>query len=98
MKKFLAKLFGITRSDLPGTPEGETAKTTENETTGEINVHGKINDNGQIELKIDWDDSFIAELKANGYNGANEDVIIQMYLATLHRRLMEEQQSDQQFN
>ena len=60
---------------------------------GTIDVHGKINDKGQIELKIDWTEDFIKQLRANGYNGANDDVIVQQYLATIHRRLMEEEKS-----
>ena len=94
MKRFLAKLFGITEQDIQPneTPVAihEPVSTPEPE-GGTIDVHGKINDNGQIELKIDWNDDFIKELRANGFNGANDDVIIQQYLATIHRKLLEEE-------
>lgn len=98
MKKIIAKLFGITSTDIenPATEHvaeerADPTPVSQSPTPGEIEVHGKIRENGQIELKIDWNDEFIKELKANGYNGANEEVIIQQYLATLHRRLLEEE-------
>lgn len=97
MKKFITWLFNITPADVAITVEPTEVQTVEvesptksDELVGGIDVSGRVRENGQIELKIDWNDEFIKELKANGYNGANEDVIIQQYLATLHRRLMED--------
>lgn len=42
-----------------------------------------------IEIKLDWNNSFIVYLTENGITGDNEDVIVQKWLALLYQGLIE---------
>ena len=99
MKKFLAKLFGISAKDLnvDDSWDDDIELFDNDDVQGGIDVRGEVNSKGQIQLKVDWDDEFIATLKTHGYNGANDEVIVQQYIATIHRRMMEEE-NDGQFS
>jgi len=103
-QRTIANIFGIkTEQPIPIVPEVIAApappptppKVEEEE--GKIEVDGYINDKGQIALKVDWNDAFIKELKKAGYNGANDEVIIQQYLATMHRNLLAEEKTNNDF-
>jgi len=37
-----------------------------------------------LELTLDWNDAFIAYLRANGYHGTSEESIIQQWLGKLY--------------
>lgn len=37
-----------------------------------------------VELALDWNDEFIAYLRANGYHGVTEEAIIQHWLGDLY--------------
>jgi hypothetical protein len=47
----------------------------------------KINDDGQIELQLDWNSPFIKYLRLNGFRGATDDIIVQQWLLGLDRVL-----------
>ena len=46
-------------------------------------VHGSIGKDNQINVKLDWNDSFINSLKAQGFEGDDEDDLIRAYLAVV---------------
>jgi len=50
-------------------------------------VGEKINDDGQIELQLDWNAPFIKYLRLNGFRGATDDIIVQQWLVGLDRVL-----------
>lgn len=50
-------------------------------------VGEKINDDGQIELQLDWNAPFIKYLRMNGFRGATDDIIVQQWLVGLDRVL-----------
>lgn len=43
-------------------------------------VSDKIDPVRGIELKLDWDDDFIRYLRANGYHGASDEIVVQKWL------------------
>jgi hypothetical protein len=43
-------------------------------------VHSDITEDGQVKLKLEWNDAFIRMLQANGFQGDSEDDLIQNYL------------------
>lgn len=72
----------------------EITKDAETESDEPIfDIHTDIVD-GQIRVKADWNTAFIDILKRHGYNGANEEVIVQQYLAVIHRNLIEEEHNN----
>jgi hypothetical protein len=54
-----------------------------------IDINGRATEDGRIELKADWNDAFIDFLRMQGLDGANEEVIVQQYIAIMHRQLMD---------
>lgn len=51
------------------------------EATSYVSIIGdKIDPEHGIELKLDWNDEFIAYLKANGFTGTSDELIIQKWL------------------
>jgi hypothetical protein len=40
-----------------------------------------------IKLELDWNDAFIKYLKANGYTGASEEMIVGKWMVDMHRHL-----------
>lgn len=48
-------------------------------------VHSGIGEDGKLQLKLSWNDAFIRMLKVNGFDGEDEDTIIQAYLASIAR-------------
>lgn len=45
----------------------------------------KIDEDGRIEIQLDWNDAFIHYLRMNGFRGANEEVLVQSWLAALEK-------------
>jgi hypothetical protein len=41
----------------------------------------------EVETKLDWNDAFIADLRASGFTGANDEQIIQQYLVILSKNM-----------
>ncbi len=48
-------------------------------------IHSSIAEDGKLSLKLSWNDAFIRMLKAHGFDGEDEDTIIQAYLASIAR-------------
>jgi hypothetical protein len=53
-------------------------------------VHGRVNADGTISVKLDWNDAFIRMLREQGFEANNEDELIRQYLAKITRRLEHE--------
>lgn len=70
------------------TPEETESKKDDNSPW--ITVNGRDVGDGRIELECDWNSQFIDYLRKNGFNGANDEVVVQQYLAVMHRQMMEE--------
>lgn len=48
-------------------------------------VGEKIDEDGRIELQLDWNASFVKYLRLNGFRGATDDVLVQAWLAALEK-------------
>lgn len=60
------------------------------EVVGRFEVVSAINnEDGTVSVELDWDDAFIAYLRANGYQGSEEN-IIHRYVAEVHKNQMQE--------
>ena len=55
-----------------------------------VDIKGIVANDGRIELEADWNDAFIEFLQEQGFNGANDEVIMQQYITVMHRQLMNE--------
>lgn len=42
-----------------------------------------------VKIELDWNDAFVIYLKQNGYTGVNDESIIQKYIITLTRDIVE---------
>lgn len=51
---------------------------------------GEITKDGQMELKLDWNDAFIAQLQQNGYRGNSEQQLVSNWLGKVYGILKEE--------
>lgn len=45
----------------------------------------KVDEDGRIEIQLDWNPAFIHYLRMNGFRGANEEVMVQTWLAALEK-------------
>lgn len=45
----------------------------------------KVDEDGRIEIQLDWNDAFIHYLRMNGFRGANEEVLVHTWLAALEK-------------
>lgn len=48
-------------------------------------VGDHINEEGEIQLQLDWNTSFIKYLRSSGFRGATDDVIVQKWLISLNQ-------------
>ena len=48
-------------------------------------VGEKIDEDGRIELQLDWNAAFVKYLRLNGFRGATDDVLVQAWLAALEK-------------
>lgn len=48
-------------------------------------VGEKIDEDGRIELQLDWNAAFVKYLRLNGFRGATDDVLVQSWLAALEK-------------
>jgi hypothetical protein len=46
-------------------------------------VHGDITADGRVSIKLEWNDAFIRMLQNAGIEGATEDELVRVYLATV---------------
>ena len=42
-----------------------------------------VDDQGNVKIQLDWNDAFVAKLRASGFDGVEEEVIVQKWLAKL---------------
>lgn len=48
-----------------------------------------IHEDGRIEIQMDWNDAFIKYLRQHGFKGANEEVLVQQWLASIQKEAEE---------
>lgn len=54
-----------------------------------VDVKGVLNqDDGQIQLQLDWNDAFVEQLRKQGFTGSSEEQIVQKYVAVMHQHLL----------
>lgn len=53
-------------------------------------AHGK-DSSGQIRVQLDWNKAFIDYLRECGFNGIDENLIVQKYLAAVARELLNDE-------
>lgn len=46
-------------------------------------VHGEVSSDGRVNVKLEWNDAFIAMLRNAGVEGESEDDMIRVYLASV---------------
>jgi hypothetical protein len=99
MKKFIKKLFGIEDKvepkEVPPMPVVEEIKKTPKEIATEnkepwvtvLDTHVNKDDirNGFFEL--DWNEYFVLQLKANGYQGDTEEAVVDIWFQELCRNI-----------
>jgi hypothetical protein len=44
-------------------------------------------EDGRFEIEMDWNDAFIKMLRQHGFRGANEEVLVQQWLASIHKEV-----------
>lgn len=49
-----------------------------------------------VKVELDWNDAFVAYLRANGYAGVDEDQIVQKYIAILTQHVTDGMQGKQE--
>lgn len=50
-------------------------------------VHGEVSADGRVNVKLEWNDAFIRMLRDAGVEGASEDDMIRVYLATVTQKV-----------
>lgn len=49
-----------------------------------VNLKGTdIDKDGRVKIELDWNDAFIAELRSSGYQGTEDEVVVQKWLVHL---------------
>lgn len=56
-------------------------------------VHSGITEDGRVQMKLDWNASFIKHLKQNGITGDTEEAAVNKYLALITKQAVEEEES-----
>ena len=46
-------------------------------------IHGSINENGHVNIKLEWNDAFIKMLRDGGLQAESEDDLVRLYLASV---------------
>lgn len=46
-------------------------------------IHGEVENDGRVNIKLEWNDAFIRMLRSAGIEGSSEDELIRVYLATV---------------
>lgn len=60
-----------------------------------VEIKGIVHDPKQgIKIELDWNDAFIQHLRNNGYDGADDDAIVQKYIAILAKQVAEDMESN----
>ena len=55
-------------------------KNKKDDTIPYVEIIGEGIEDGVIPIRFDWNDAFIKSLKANGYNGVDDNAIVQRWL------------------
>jgi len=60
-----------------------------------VDIKGAIEDPEHgIKMELDWNDAFVTYLRDNGITGADDEVVVQKWIALLYRDLMEQKQTE----
>lgn len=55
-----------------------------------VDVKGIVQDPTKgIKVELDWNDAFIDYLKQNGFSGADDEQIVQKYIALIYKQMVE---------
>lgn len=56
-----------------------------------VDIKGVVDDPHKgIQIELDWNDAFVRYLRDNGLNAANDEAIVQLWLAMLHQDMLGE--------
>ena len=50
-------------------------------------VMDRLLEDGRFEIEMDWNDAFIKYLRQHGFRGANEEILVQQWLASIHKEI-----------
>lgn len=72
-------------------PEVEIEVDDQPEETGRLTINAVTYDeeNERIKVDMDWDDEFVNYLKRHGFTGTTDEVIVQRYVSTLYRNMID---------
>ena len=90
MKNWFQKLFGGNTAQNLSSDSTDVSKIGKDSDAPWVDVTGTVTSDGRIALEADWNDAFIVFLRGEGLNGANDEAIVQQYIAIMHRQLMSE--------
>lgn len=61
-----------------------------------VKVKGNVVDPEKgIKIELDWNDAFVKYLRSNGYKGADDDTVVQHYIAILSKQIADDLHRDQ---
>lgn len=62
------------------------------ENTGTLTINAMTYDeeHERIRVEMDWDEAFVNYLKRHGYTGTTDEAIVQKYVASLYRNVMDD--------
>lgn len=74
---------------------GDNVIIEQRDENGYVKVEGHVdNDNGRVELALDWDDNFIKYLRRNGFDGTSEEQIIGSWLTIMYKDIAEKMRTE----
>lgn len=60
-----------------------------------VEIKGIVQDPARgIKIELDWNDAFVKYLRQNGYTGADDDTVIQRYIAVLSKQVADDMAED----
>lgn len=61
-----------------------------------VEIKGIVQDPERgIKIDLDWNDAFVKHLRQNGYTGADDNAVVQRYVAVLAKQVAEDMADDQ---
>lgn len=62
------------------------------DTSGHLSINAITYDEKaeRIRVDMDWDEEFVSYLKRHGFTGATDEAIVQKYVATLYRNVIDD--------
>lgn len=61
-----------------------------------VDIKGMVHDPQKgIRIELDWNDAFVKHLRENGFTGADDDIVVQKYIAILAKQVATDMLDDQ---